>query len=94
MVVGSIVILFCGLIAGWLAVQILHETGFGIVGDVLVGVFGALVGSRLLPLFGIQFGGSFVSAIITATLGAAILLVLIRLLRGGELWRGSPGGGL
>lgn len=94
MEVESIVILFAGLIAGWLAGQILYETGFGIVGDILVGVFGAVIGSRLLPQFGIQFGGSVVSAMITATLGAAFLLVLVRLLRGGQLWRGSPGGGL
>ena len=44
-----LVILFVGLFAGWLAGQVVRGTGFGIVGDLIVGIFGAFIGSWLLP---------------------------------------------
>jgi hypothetical protein len=44
-----LVILFVGLVAGWLAGQIVRGTGFGIVGDLIVGILGAFIGSWLLP---------------------------------------------
>ena len=47
-----LVILFVGLVAGWLAGQIVRGTGFGIIGDLIVGILGAFVGSWLLPQLG------------------------------------------
>src|SRR6195952_3051552 len=87
-----LVILFVGLVAGWLAGQIVQGTGFGIVGDLLIGIVGALIGSWLLPRIGIHLGSGIIAAIINATIGALILLLIIRLVRGGGGWRGSWGG--
>src|SRR5215467_5829889 len=58
-----IVILFVGLVAGWLAGKIVRGTGFGIIGDILVGIAGALVASLLFPKLGIHLGTGLVSEI-------------------------------
>ena len=84
-----LVILFVGLVAGWLAGQIVQGTGFGIVGDLLIGIAGAFIGSWLLPQLGIHLGAGIVSAIINATIGAILLLVVVRLVRGGGRWNRS-----
>src|SRR5260370_1235548 len=78
-----LVILFVGLIAGWLAGQIVRGTGFGIIGDIVVGILGAFIGSWLLPQLGIHLGTGMISAIVNATIGAILLLFVVRLLRGG-----------
>ena len=51
---GILVILFVGLVAGWLAGKIVRGTGFGIIGDILVGIAGALLASLLFPKLGIR----------------------------------------
>ena len=84
-----LIILVVGLFAGWLAGQIVHGTGFGVVGDLVIGVLGAFFGSWLLPQLGIHLGSGIVAAIINATVGAVILLLIIRLVRGGGAWRGA-----
>jgi len=84
-----LVILFVGLVAGWLAGQIVQGTGFGIVGDLLIGIVGAFIGSWLLPQLGIHLGAGIISAIVNATIGAILLLVVARLVRGGGRWRRS-----
>src|SRR5215210_5164503 len=78
-----LVILLVGIIAGWLAGQIVQGTGFGIIGDLLIGIVGALIGSWLLPQLGVRLGSGIIAAIVNATIGAIILLLLIRLIRGG-----------
>jgi uncharacterized membrane protein YeaQ/YmgE (transglycosylase-associated protein family) len=75
--------LVVGLIAGWLAGQIVQGTGFGIVGDLLIGIAGAFIGSWLLPQLGLHLGSGIISAIINATIGALLLLLVIRRVRGG-----------
>jgi uncharacterized membrane protein YeaQ/YmgE (transglycosylase-associated protein family) len=78
-----LVILFVGLIAGWLAGKIVRGTGFGIVGDIIVGVAGAFVASWLFPKLGIQLGTGLVREIIYSAIGAVLLLLIVRLLRTG-----------
>ena len=78
-----LVILFVGLIAGWLAGQIVRGTGFGIIGDILVGIAGALVASYLFPKLGIHLGTGLVSEIIYSAIGAVVLLLIVRLVRTG-----------
>jgi uncharacterized membrane protein YeaQ/YmgE (transglycosylase-associated protein family) len=78
-----LVILFVGLIAGWLAGQIVRGTGFGIIGDILVGIAGALVASLLFPRLGIHLGSGLLSAIIYSAIGAILLLLIVRLVRTG-----------
>jgi uncharacterized membrane protein YeaQ/YmgE (transglycosylase-associated protein family) len=77
-----LVILFVGLIAGWLAGKVVRGTGFGLIGDLIVGVAGALVASLLFPRLGIVLGTGIVSEIIYSAIGAIILLLIVRLVRG------------
>jgi uncharacterized membrane protein YeaQ/YmgE (transglycosylase-associated protein family) len=77
-----IVILFVGLVAGWLAGKIVRGTGFGIIGDIIVGIAGAFITSLLFPRLGIHLGSGLVSEIIYSAIGAVLLLLIVRLLRG------------
>jgi uncharacterized membrane protein YeaQ/YmgE (transglycosylase-associated protein family) len=81
-----LVILFVGLVAGWLAGQIVQGTGFGIIGDILVGIVGALIASWLFPRLGVHIGTGLLSEIIYSAIGAIILLLVVRLLRTGGRW--------
>ena len=87
-----LIILLVGLLAGWLAGQIVQGTGFGIIGDIVIGIIGAYIGSWLLPLLGIHLGVGILSAITNATIGALLLLLAIRLVRGGGGLRWGWGG--
>lgn len=78
-----LVILFVGLVAGWLAGKIVRGTGFGIIGDILVGIAGALIASFLFPKLGFHLGTGLVSEIIYSAIGAILLLLVVRLIRGG-----------
>ena len=83
---GLLVILFVGLVAGWLAGKIVRGTGFGLLGDILVGILGALVASLLFPKLGIRLGSGLISEIVYSAIGAVILLLIVRLVRtGGRL---------
>jgi uncharacterized membrane protein YeaQ/YmgE (transglycosylase-associated protein family) len=89
---GLLVVLFVGLVAGWLAGQIVRGTGFGIIGDLIVGILGAFIGSWLLPQMSIHLGTGVVGAIVNATIGAMLLLLIARLFRGpGSNWGGGWG---
>jgi uncharacterized membrane protein YeaQ/YmgE (transglycosylase-associated protein family) len=85
-----LIILVVGVIAGWLAGQIARGAGFGIIGDLIIGILGAFVGSWLLPKLNIHLGSGFVAEIFNATIGALILLLVVSLIRGGG-WRGGRG---
>ena len=78
-----LVILLVGIVAGWLAGKIVRGGGFGIIGDLLVGIVGAFIGDWFLPRIGIHLGTGIVSAIVNATIGAILLLLIVRLLGGG-----------
>lgn len=76
-----LVIFIIGAIAGWLAGKIVKGFGFGLLGNIVVGIVGAFVAGSIFPVIGLGFGGGILSGIIHATLGAVILLVLIRLIK-------------
>jgi uncharacterized membrane protein YeaQ/YmgE (transglycosylase-associated protein family) len=78
-----IVILFVGLVAGWLAGKIVRGTGFGIIGDILVGIAGAFVANWLFPKLGIPIGTDIVREILYSAIGAVVLLLVVRLIRTG-----------
>ena len=77
-----LVIVVVGVVAGWLAGQIVQGTGFGLVGDLLIGIIGAFIGSWLLPQLNVHIGAGIIAAIANATIGAMILLFLLRVVRG------------
>jgi len=70
-----------GLIAGVLASLVMGGTGYGLIGDIIIGIVGAFVGGWLLPKLGIHLGVGLVALIASATLGAVALLLVIRLIR-------------
>jgi uncharacterized membrane protein YeaQ/YmgE (transglycosylase-associated protein family) len=76
-----LIMLVVGAIAGWLAGLIVKGIGFGLIGNIIVGIVGALIAGWLLPRLGIAIGGGIVAAIINATIGAVILLVILGLIR-------------
>ena len=69
---GLIAFLFIGAIAGWLAGTLMKGGGFGLFGNIVVGIIGAVIGGYVFGLLGISAGG-MIGAIVTATAGAAIL---------------------
>ena len=76
-----LVILLVGAIAGWLAGLIVRGMGFGLLGNIVVGIVGAFIAAWLLPRIGIVVGSGIVGSIINATIGAVVLLVIIGLIR-------------
>jgi uncharacterized membrane protein YeaQ/YmgE (transglycosylase-associated protein family) len=74
--------------AGWLAGKIVQGAGFGLIGDIAIGIVGAFIGDWLLPQIGIHLGSGIVSAIVNATIGAVLLLLVVRLLQGGGRFGG------
>jgi len=76
-----LIILLVGAIAGWLAGVIVKGYGFGLLGNIVVGIVGALLAGLLLPQLGISIGAGLIGSIIHATIGAVILLLLLRLIR-------------
>ena len=75
---GLLVFLIVGAIAGWLAGQIVKGGGYGLIGDIIVGIVGAYIAGFLFPMLGIALGAGIVGEIISAAIGAIILLVVIR----------------
>jgi uncharacterized membrane protein YeaQ/YmgE (transglycosylase-associated protein family) len=75
-----IIFLVIGALAGWLAGVIMKGGGFGVIGNIIVGILGALLGGWVLPKIGITFGGEF-GGFITAVIGAVILLFIVRLIK-------------
>ena len=71
--------LIVGVIAGWLAGLLVKGGGFGLIGDLVVGILGALIGGLLLG--GGLLGGGLLGSIVVATLGAVILLVVLRVIK-------------
>ena len=77
-----LIILFVGAVAGWLAGLVVRGFGFGLIGNIVVGILGAFVAHWLLSGFNIAPGaGPVVGSIIYSTIGAVILLVVIALIR-------------
>ncbi|MFZ9310330.1 MAG: GlsB/YeaQ/YmgE family stress response membrane protein [Arenimonas sp.] len=75
-----IIFLAIGALAGWLAGVIMKGGGFGLIGDIIVGILGSFLGGWLLPKVGLNFGGEF-GGFITAVIGAVILLFIVRLIK-------------
>ena len=73
--------LIVGAVAGWLAGMIMKGGGFGLVGDIVVGIIGAVVGGWLLTALGVTIGTGLISVIAMATIGAVALLAVLRMAR-------------
>ena len=76
-----IIFLIIGAIAGWLAGQIMKGGGFGLVGNIVLGIVGALVAGWLFPTLGFRIGGPLVGEIINALIGALLVLFVVGLVK-------------
>jgi len=76
-----LIMLIIGAVAGWLAGQIVRGMGFGLIGNIVVGIVGAFIAGWLLPRIGIVIGGGILGSIINATIGAVVLLVIVGLIK-------------
>jgi uncharacterized membrane protein YeaQ/YmgE (transglycosylase-associated protein family) len=76
-----LITLAIGAVAGWLAGIVVKGGGFGLIGDIIIGIIGAVVGGFVFSKFGVSIGAGIVNDIITATIGAVILLFVIGLIR-------------
>jgi len=77
-IIGFLII---GLIAGWLAGKIMSGGGYGLVGDLVVGVVGAFIGGFLFDSMGVAQGRGAIGSLIVAVIGAVILLFIVRLIK-------------
>jgi uncharacterized membrane protein YeaQ/YmgE (transglycosylase-associated protein family) len=73
--------LLIGGLAGWIAGAIMKGGGFGILGDIVVGIVGGLVGGFLFRLLGLSSDGSLLGALVTSVVGAIVLIALVRALK-------------
>lgn len=73
--------LIIGGLAGWLAGKLMKGRGFGILGNVIVGIVGAFAAGMIFPTLGFAVGGGFIASVFHATIGAVILLFVIGLIR-------------
>lgn len=80
---GILIALVIGAIAGWLAGVIVKGGGFGLIGNIVVGIVGAFVASWLLPTLGLGFsaGNAIITSILYATIGAVVVLLIVSLVR-------------
>jgi uncharacterized membrane protein YeaQ/YmgE (transglycosylase-associated protein family) len=70
-----------GLVAGWLAGTLVKGGGFGLVGDIVVGIVGAVLGGFIFSSLGASAGGGLLGAIIVATIGAVVLILILRMFK-------------
>lgn len=80
-IMGLLIYLAIGAVSGWLAGKLMRGGGFGLLGDIVIGIVGAVVGGYLFGLAGLSAGSGLVGSIVTATVGAMVLLFLIRLVK-------------
>ena len=78
---GLIFWLIIGGVAGWLAGKLMRGDGFGLIGDIAVGVIGGFIGGWLAGLLGIHIGGGILASLVTATAGAVLLVFILRLVK-------------
>ena len=76
-----IIWLVVGAVAGWLAGTLVKGGGFGLIGDIVVGIIGAFIGGWLAGVLHVHVGTGIIAEIIVATVGAAVLILILRLVR-------------
>ncbi|MCE5193067.1 MAG: GlsB/YeaQ/YmgE family stress response membrane protein [Candidatus Cryosericum sp.] len=72
-----------GIAGGWIAGQLMKGSGYGLIGDLVIGAVGGLLGGWVFGLLGIKSTGLW-GSLITAVVGAVLLIVVVRALGGGK----------
>ena len=78
---GIIAWIIVGAIAGWLAGLIVKGAGFGLLGNIVIGIIGAVVAGWLLPQLGVRLGSGWIGEIANAAIGGIVVLVILSLIR-------------
>lgn len=82
MTVESLIIfLLIGAVAGWLAGVIVKGFGFGLVGNIVIGIIGAFIAGYLFPALNVSLGAGIIASILHATIGAVLLLLVVRVIK-------------
>jgi len=76
-----VLFLVIGAVAGWIAGQIMKSGGFGVIGNIIVGVIGGVLGGWAFGALGISAGGGLVGPLVTSVVGAVILLFIVGLIK-------------
>ncbi|HEY6140613.1 MAG TPA: GlsB/YeaQ/YmgE family stress response membrane protein [Thermoanaerobaculia bacterium] len=79
---GYLWFVIIGAVAGWLAGQFMRGNGFGLLGDIVVGIIGAFIGGYLFRAVGVEIGHGLIGSLIVAFVGAVVLLFIVRLFTG------------
>jgi uncharacterized membrane protein YeaQ/YmgE (transglycosylase-associated protein family) len=78
---GILAWIVVGLIAGWLAGQVMKGGGYGMIADIILGLLGGVLGGWIFEKLGVSTGGGMVGSIIVAFIGAVILVGITRVLK-------------
>lgn len=78
---GTVWTLLIGIAAGWLAGQFMKGGGFGLVGDLVLGILGSILGSWIFGALGLMSGGGIIGSLVVSTVGAVALLWLVRFIK-------------
>lgn len=78
---GFFAAVIVGGLAGWLAAKLMTGGGFGLLGNVILGIAGAVLAEWLFPILGISLGSGFLGSLLSAIIGAAIVLAVIRMVK-------------
>lgn len=76
-----LIFLLIGAVAGWLAGLIVKGFGFGLIGNIIVGILGAFIAGYIFPALNVSLGSGIVAAILHATIGAVLLLLVVRVIK-------------
>ncbi|MGH8436948.1 MAG: GlsB/YeaQ/YmgE family stress response membrane protein [Pseudomonas sp.] len=76
-----ILFLIIGAVAGWIAGKLMQGGGFGLVGNLVVGIVGAVIGGHLFSYLGVSAGGGVIGSLLTAVIGAVVLLFIVGLIK-------------
>ncbi|PYC25713.1 GlsB/YeaQ/YmgE family stress response membrane protein [Pseudomonas alcaligenes] len=76
-----ILFLIIGAVAGWIAGKLLRGGGFGLIGNLVVGIVGAVIGGHLFSYLGVSAGGGLIGSLVTAVIGALVLLFIVGLIK-------------
>jgi len=79
---GILAWLIVGLIAGWLAGQFMRGGGYGVLGDIIMGIVGAFIGGIVFGIIAPGSSAGFLGSIVVAFIGACLLIALVRALPG------------
>ena len=74
-----LIAIIIGAIAGWLAGKVVSGGGFGVLGNTVLGIGGAILAEWLFPILGVHLGSGFFGSVFSAAIGAMIVLIVIRI---------------